>query len=160
MKQLEFEQFLPIPIEEAWHFFSSPANLNLITPPNLKFHILDQLPDEVYKGLIIRYRIQPFLNISLKWVTEITAVEKNIFFIDEQVKGPYKVWHHEHHFKIVQGGVLMTDKLTYDIGWSFLGWIAGKLWVDKQVQNIFIYRKLKLKEIFSISSRRDAETQR
>jgi|WetSurMetagenome_2_1015567.scaffolds.fasta_scaffold32282_2 ligand-binding SRPBCC domain-containing protein len=148
MKQLEFEQFLPISIEEAWHFFSSPANLNLITPPELKFHILDQLPEEVYKGLIIRYRIQPMLSIPMKWVTEITAVEKNNFFIDEQIQGPYKVWHHEHHFKEVEGGVMMMDKLKYDIGWGFLGSMAGRLWVDKQVQNIFVFRQLKLKELF------------
>ena len=149
MKHLEFEQFLPIPIEEAWHFFSSPVNLNLITPPNLKFNILDQLPDEVYKGLIIRYRIEPMLSIPMNWVTEITAVEKNKFFIDEQIKGPYKVWHHEHHFKAEEGGVQMTDKLTYDIGWSLLGWFAGKLWVDQQVRNIFAFREKKLKELYN-----------
>ncbi len=160
MKQLEFEQFLPIPMEEAWPFFSSPGNLNLITPPNLKFEILDHLPDEVYAGLLIHYRIRPMLNIPMKWVTEITAVVKNQFFIDEQIKGPYKTWHHEHHFRAVEGGVLMTDKLTYDIGWGLLGRVAGRLWVDKQVQNIFTFREKKLMELFSISSRRDAETQR
>jgi len=148
MKYLEFEQFLPIPIEQAWHFFSSPDNLNRITPPHLKFRVLDKLPDEMYKGLIIRYRIQPMLNIPMKWITEITAFEKNKFFIDEQIKGPYKVWHHEHHFKTVAGGVIMTDKLTYDIGWSFLGWLVGRLWVDQQVRNIFSYRRSKLNEMF------------
>lgn len=158
-RQLEFKQFLPIPIEKAWHFFSSPANLNLITPPQLKFHILDKLPEEMYRGLVIRYRIQPMLSIPMKWVTEITALEKNKFFIDQQIKGPYKFWQHDHRFKAVEGGVLMTDKLTYNIGWSFLGWIAGKLWVDKQVQNIFAFREKKLKEMFLISSRRDAEAQ-
>jgi ligand-binding SRPBCC domain-containing protein len=148
MQRVEFEQFLPISLEEAWHFFSSPANLNRITPPHLKFRVLDNLPDEMHKGLIIHYSIQPMLSIPMKWITEITAFEKNKFFIDEQIKGPYKVWHHEHHFKSVEGGVLMIDKLTYDIGMGFLGRLAGRLWVDQQVRNIFSYRRSKLHEMF------------
>src|SRR6185295_8575647 len=107
-----------------------------------------KLPDEMYSGLIIHYRIQPLLKIPMKWTTAITAFEKNKFFIDEQIKGPYKLWHHEHHFRAVEGGVLMRDELTYDIGMSFIGWLAGKLWVDQQVRSIFAYRRNKLSEMF------------
>jgi ligand-binding SRPBCC domain-containing protein len=148
MKALHFEQFLPISLDEAWHFFSSPSNLNLITPPDLDFRILDTLPDHVYQGLMIRYKIKPMLNIPLDWVTEITVVKEMEYFVDEQRKGPYRIWHHEHHFRAVDGGVLMTDKLYYDIGMSFIGSIAGALWVDKQVEKIFTYRKAKLNELF------------
>lgn len=135
-------------MEKAWTFFSSPENLNLITPPEMKFEILVDLPEEVHTGLMIHYRIRPMLNIPMRWTTEITAVEKHQFFIDEQIRGPYRVWHHEHHFRKVDGGVWMTDKLNYDVGWGVFGWLAGKLWVDKQVQEIFEYRKGKLEELF------------
>ena len=148
MKYLEFEQVLPISLEEAWSFFSSPSNLNLITPEDMNFKILDVLPAHIYQGLMIRYKIKPMFNIPLDWITEITEVKDKVYFIDEQRKGPYRTWHHEHHFKEVDGGVLMTDKLSYDIGMSFIGTLAGKLWVDKQVQHIFSYRKKKLNELF------------
>ena len=148
MKYLEFEQVLPISLEEAWSFFSSPSNLNLITPEDMDFKILDVLPAHIYQGLMIRYKIKPMFNIPLDWITEITEVKDKVYFIDEQRKGPYRTWHHEHHFKEVDGGVLMTDKLSYDIGMSFIGTLAGKLWVDKQVQKIFAYRRKKLSELF------------
>jgi ligand-binding SRPBCC domain-containing protein len=152
MKYLEFEHLLPMTLDEAWTFFSSPANLNLITPKEMDFKILDILPAQMYEGMLIRYKIKPMLNIPLDWVTEITKVVDKVYFIDEQRKGPYRIWHHEHHFKVVDGGVLMTDKLYYDIGMSFLGNIVGALWVDKQVQNIFTYRKTKLDELFPAQS--------
>ena len=148
MKYLEFEQLLPVGLDEAWTFFSSPSNLNLITPEDLDIKILDNLPESIHQGLLICYKIKPMLNIPLDWVTEITVVKEKEYFIDEQRKGPYRVWHHEHHFKEVSGGVLMTDKLSYDIGMSIIGTIAGKLWVDKQVQKIFAYRRKKLSELF------------
>lgn len=90
-------------LDEAWSFFSSPGNLNLITPDDLDFKILDTLPDQMYQGLMIRYKIKPMLNIPLDWVTEITMIKDKEYFIDEQRKGPYRIWHHEHHFKEVQG---------------------------------------------------------
>lgn len=152
MKYLEFEHLLPMTLDEAWTFFSSPANLNLITPKEMDFKILDILPAQMYEGMLIRYKIKPMLNIPLDWVTEITKVVDKVYFIDEQRKGPYRIWHHEHHFKVVDGGVLMTDKLYYDIGMSFLGSLVGALWVDKQVQNIFTYRKTKLDELFPAQS--------
>ena len=154
MKHLTFEQFLPISLDQAWTFFSSPKNLNLITPPDLEFRILDELPDKMYQGMLIRYKIKPMLNIPLDWVTEITVIKDHQFFIDEQRKGPYRIWHHEHHFKAVEGGVLMTDKLYYDIGMGPIGIVAGKLWVDRQVQKIFNYRKTKLDELFRATTPR------
>lgn len=149
MKHLTFEQFLPITLDQAWTFFSSPKNLNLITPPEMDFRILDELPEQMYQGMLIRYKIKPMLNIPLDWVTEITVIKGDQFFIDEQRKGPYRIWHHEHHFKVVEGGVLMTDKLYYDIGMGFIGTLAGKLWVDKQVKSIFEFRSNKLIDLFT-----------
>jgi ligand-binding SRPBCC domain-containing protein len=148
MKHLQIEQFLPISLEDAWDFFSSPQNLNRITPGDMHFKILNEVPEKVYPGAMIIYAISPFLNIHFKWVTEITAVKHLEYFVDEQRKGPYRIWHHEHHFKETDGGVLMTDKLYYDIGKSIFGWIAGNLFVHKKVNAIFKYRSQQLEKLF------------
>ncbi len=141
MKKLVQEQFLPISIEKAWDFFATPKNLNEVTPKDMVFKILGDIPDKMYQGMFIRYKISPMLNIQLDWCTEITHIQEGQFFVDEQRKGPYNIWHHEHHFKSVDGGVLMTDILHYDVGMGVLGWIAGKLFVDNKVKQIFEYRK-------------------
>jgi ligand-binding SRPBCC domain-containing protein len=148
MRVIKVEQFLPISMEQAWDFFSTPQNLNEITPKTLSFTILTTLPKKMYEGLMIRYKVAPVAGINLNWVTEITHVNEPNYFVDEQRQGPYKMWHHEHHFKTVPGGVLMTDLLHYDIGKSIFGWIAGKLFVHKQVNHIFEYRKQILEQKF------------
>lgn len=141
MRELVFIQDLPVSLEAAWDFFSSPANLNEITPPDMHFEIIGQWPAKMYAGMFIRYKIRPMLNLPLTWVTEITQVKDRAFFIDEQRKGPYQIWHHEHHFEALPNGVRMTDKLYYSVGFGLLGKILGKLWVDAQVDKIFAYRK-------------------
>lgn len=148
MRKLKQEQFLPVTLNNAWDFFATPKNLNQITPSDMVFEITSDLPEKMYKGLIITYRIKPLMNIPLNWVTEITQIEERSYFVDEQRKGPYKIWHHEHHFKTVEGGVLMTDTLYYDIGKWILGWIAGKLFVHKKVRNIFEYRQKMLESFW------------
>lgn len=148
MPQLKQEQFLPIPIQEAWKFFATPENLNIITPGTLDFKMTSALPDKMHKGLLISYIIKPMLNIPVKWITEITELNEPYFFIDEQRKGPYAIWHHEHYFKEVEGGVIMTDIVDYEIGKSFIGWIAGKLFVHRKVKEIFRYRYTVLQDYF------------
>lgn len=148
MKYLSFEQTIPVTMEQAWEFFSTPANLNQITPPGLHFKILQQLPDKMYPGILFLYEVSPIPFIRFKWATEITAISHHQFFIDEQRIGPYKFWHHEHHFVQTENGVLMTDKLYYKIGKSIFGWLAGKLFIDKKVKEIFEFRKKKLVELF------------
>ena len=148
MKVLKQEQFLPISLETAWSFFATPKNLNLVTPKDMVFEITSELPERLYEGLIITYRIKPMMNIPMNWCTEITHIQEQQFFVDEQRKGPYNIWHHEHHFKAVEGGVLMTDLLHYDIGKSIFGWVAGKLFVHKKVKEIFAYRYRILERYF------------
>ncbi len=149
MKQLIQKQILPISLEQAWDFFATPKNLNEITPEGLKFEMISDLPDVMYEGLLILYYIKPMLNLKVFWCTEITHIKEQQFFVDEQRKGPYAIWHHEHHFKAVPGGVEMTDIIHYDIGKSFIGWLAGKLFVDKKVKAIFEYRYTTLETYFS-----------
>lgn len=148
MHKLVQKQFLPITLEEAWAFFATPANLNKVTPKELDFNIIGDIPERMYEGLIIQYVIKPMLNIPVRWVTEITHIEEKKYFVDEQRKGPYKTWHHEHHFEETEGGVLMTDILHYDIGKSIFGWIAGKLFVHKKVNEIFDFRQSALSSYF------------
>ncbi|MBK7034880.1 MAG: SRPBCC family protein [Bacteroidetes bacterium] len=150
MKTLRSEILLPITLQEAWDFFSSPNNLNKITPEEMIFKITSTVPEKMYEGLLITYKITPILNIPLDWVTEITHINEPHYFVDEQRKGPYRIWHHEHHFKATTTGTLMTDILHYDVGKSVFGWIAEKLYVDAQVKNIFKFRENKLKEIFAV----------
>ena len=149
MKILKQEQFLPITPQQAWDYFSTPKNLNEITPPKMTFKITSILPKKMYEGLMITYKVAPLPNIPLNWCTEITHIKEPFYFVDEQRKGPYNIWHHEHHFAETKGGVMMTDLLHYDIGKSIFGWIAGKLFVDKMVKEIFEFRTKRLDEIFA-----------
>ncbi len=148
MIKLKQDQFLPISLDEAWKFFATPKNLNEITPDDMVFEIISDLPETMYAGLLINYRLKPILNIPIDWCTEITHIKEKEYFVDEQRKGPYRIWHHEHQFKTVEGGVLMTDILHYDIGKWFLGIIAGKLFVNKKVKRIFEYRYKILESYF------------
>jgi ligand-binding SRPBCC domain-containing protein len=141
MTFFEFNQFLPVSIEKAWEFFSTPVNLGRITPPEMNFIIRTALPDKVYPGLIIIYTVSPVAGIPVTWVTEITQLKEPFYFVDEQRSGPYRIWHHEHHFKPVEGGVMMTDRLFYQVPFGPLGKLADRLFVRKKVRGIFSYRE-------------------
>ena len=156
IKVLRTEQFLPISLDEAWDFFSSPANLNEITPETMTFRVLSELPDKMYPGLMINYKVSPVLNIPLSWTTEITHVSHQKYFVDEQRLGPYNIWHHEHHFEAMKGGVMMRDILHYDIGKSFIGVIVGHLFIHRKVRSIFDYRFRKLELLFPVKLTKSA----
>ena len=142
-------QQLPISIAEAWNFFSSPANLAELTPDNLGFKIISLHHGEVmYAGQIIEYIVKPFLGIPLYWMTEITQVVDQKYFIDEQRYGPYCLWHHQHHFKENGSGVEMTDIIHYKLPLWFLGDIANELFVKNELNKIFEYRLKKAEELF------------
>ena len=149
MKKLQRTQIIPVSLDEAWVFFSAPENLNAITPKDMVFEITSELPPVMYAGMMITYRLKPFLNIPVKWCTEITHIREKAYFIDEQRTGPYRIWHHEHHFKEVPEGVMMTDILHYDIGKSVFGRIAGLLFVHRRVRQIFDYRAEALNRLFT-----------
>lgn len=138
---LEQEQLLPIGIEEAWEFFSSPANLNEITPADLGFEITSPPEPRMYDGQIITYRVRIAPLIHVPWVTEIKCVDEGRSFIDEQRFGPYKFWHHRHTFEATPGGTLMRDRIHYALPFGPLGTIAHALFVRRKLQWIFRYRK-------------------
>ena len=146
---LSVMQQLPIGLSEAWDFFSSPKNLVLITPKHMGFRITSGEPSRMYPGQIISYKVAALPGIKTNWVTEITHVVDNKFFVDEQRFGPYAMWHHEHHFEENEKGIMMTDKVSYKIPFGFLGHIAQALFVKKQLKGIFEYRVKALEEMFS-----------
>ncbi len=146
---LKSVQHLPVSIEEAWRFFSDPNNLFAMTPPSLNLKLTNKLHfPEMYPGQIITYRVKPLLGIPLFWLTEITHVEENRFFVDEQRRGPYSLWHHQHHFVPVDGGVQMTDIVHYQLPFGPLGSMAQTVIVKKELHKIFTFRYQKIIELF------------
>lgn len=132
---------MPINMEQAWDFFSNPANLSAITPAHMGFEILSKHHGaRMYPGQIIEYKVRPVLGIPLYWMTEITHVVDRKLFVDEQRFGPYTLWHHQHHFTEIEGGVEMVDIVHYKLPLGFLGDIAQLLFVRRQLEGIFNYR--------------------
>jgi len=149
MRRLEFNTILSATIKDVWDFFSSPQNLGKITPPSMDFRIITPVPAIIHPGLFIGYKVSPFPGMRVKWLTEITHIEEYKFFIDEQRIGPYRIWHHEHHFREIPGGVEMRDILIYVLPLGFIGRIIDRLFVRKRINKIFKYREMKIRELFS-----------
>ena len=130
-------------IEDTWEFFSRPENLEKMMPHDMGFEILSDIKGiEMYEGMLIRYRVSPLFGINMNWCTEITHIDPMKYFIDEQRFGPYAMWHHEHHFKEIDGGVEMTDKLHYAIPFGIFGRLANSILVDKKIEEIFATRSV------------------
>ena len=146
--QLHTTQVLPITLDEAWDFFSSPANLPVITPPWLDFQMTNAVPERMQPGTIITYRIRPVLGVPIRWTTEITHLEAPHYFVDEQRFGPYKLWHHQHFFRAVDGGVECEDLVHYGLGFGPAGTLAHRLMVRGKLEEIFAFRREALAKRF------------
>ncbi len=149
MYQLIKKQIVHTDIDTCWEFFSNPSNLKVITPDYMGFNVKTEAPSEMYEGLIIGYSVSPLLNIPMEWVTEITHVKDKSFFVDEQRIGPYKLWHHEHHFKEIDGGVEMIDIVSYKPPFGVLGKIVQPFLIKPKLEQIFAYRFQKVEDIFN-----------
>ena len=148
--QIIREQLIKTNIDDLWNFMSSPKNLQKITPKYMGFIITSNNKNEImYPGMIISYKVTPFLKIPLNWITEITHVKEKKFFVDEQRLGPYKMWHHEHIFEIKDNGVLMKDIITYIPPLGILGKLSNYLFINKRVNEIFDYRNSVLDQIYN-----------
>jgi ligand-binding SRPBCC domain-containing protein len=147
--QLHKTQKIPATIDKVWDFISSPANLKKITPEYMGFNITSKLLSEkMYPGMIISYKVSPVLGIKMTWVTEITHVKEKEYFVDEQRVGPYTMWHHEHKIEPIEGGVLMTDIVSYKPPFGILGSIANSVLIKKQLKQIFDYRVNAVEKMF------------
>ena len=142
------KQKLPISVEQAWDFLSSPANLKTITPDYMGFNILSGADRPMFPGQIIQYIVTPVLGIKTKWVTEITHVKDHEYFVDEQRFGPYSLWHHKHFIKQIEGGVEMEDIIDYKVPMGILGQLVHPILVKPKLEEIFTYRTQKLEELF------------
>jgi ligand-binding SRPBCC domain-containing protein len=159
---LERTQCIPADLERIWSFFSDPVNLPAITPPYMQFKILspggnnssggvrgvDRSGAQIYAGQIIEYRLRPLPFFHTYWMTEITHVQEGRYFVDEQRRGPYSLWHHQHHFRKIAGGVEMTDIVHYALPLGFIGNLGHPLFVRRQLEEIFRYRFQRVEGLF------------
>ena len=145
----ETVQHINASIEDCWAFFSSPRNLQKITPKTMGFTITDFDNKSMYAGQIIQYKVSPLLGLKFAWMTEITFVKENSYFIDEQRFGPYALWHHKHFFEATEKGTKMTDVVHYALPLGFIGRMLHVLVVKNKLKEIFEYRVLNIDEIFN-----------
>ncbi len=149
--QFNKQQKVKCSIDEIWEFISSPGNLKEITPDYMGFDIMTKnLPEKMYPGMIISYKVSPLLGIKTTWVTEITQVVEKKYFVDEQRVGPYSIWHHQHIIEPIENGVLMTDIVSYSPPLGFLGAIANSLFIKNKLNEIFDYRTLAVEKRYGI----------
>ncbi len=146
---LERELLVSSALADTWNFLRNPANLNQITPPDLHFHIVSDIPAEMYNGLVIEYRISIPIIGARTWVAEIKHIREKHSFVDEQRVGPFKLWYHYHQLEEVDGRTKIIDRVHYALPYFQLGSLIHVLFVRKTLQRIFDYRKDKLTAIFN-----------
>ena len=152
MHLLERQIILDASPDEVWAFLSTPVNLNELTPPDLHFQILSEVPAQMYDGLTILYEIQIPLFGKRRWLTEIKHIQAGAFFVDEQRLGPYKLWYHQHRIERFEGErTRMTDRVVYQLPFGVLGSLVDKFWVRQMLEGIFDYRARRLLELFGPS---------
>jgi ligand-binding SRPBCC domain-containing protein len=145
---LRQKQILPISRSVLWDFVSSPENLNRITPPEMGFQIIGEASKQIASGDFIEYRVKVPVLGRISWLTEIKYVENGFSFVDEQRVGPYKLWIHHHRLLEVEGGTSMTDEIRYVLPFGHLGKISHCLFVRRNLESIFRFRRQALEEIF------------
>jgi ligand-binding SRPBCC domain-containing protein len=146
--EIKRKQLIKTDLDTIWNFISSPSNLEKITPKWMKFEITSDTANKIVTGMIISYRVTPLLNIPLKWESEIIYVKQKVSFIDQQNKGPYKEWIHEHKLELTPEGVVMLDIIKYIPPFGIIGRIANWIFIKRRIQKIFDYRKQFLDEMF------------
>jgi ligand-binding SRPBCC domain-containing protein len=145
--RLEREQVIPAPRALVFQFFSKAENLEKLTPPFLKFEILSPLPIEMKRGQFIEYRIG-LGGVPMNWLTEVSEWTPPQRFVDEQLRGPYRYWHHTHEFHETEAGTLMRDVVEYELPLGPLGRLAHTALVQRTLQRIFDYRKQAVEAAF------------
>lgn len=148
MYRFEEEQLVKAEIDQVWRFFANPANLAEITPPEMGMKVVDELPDKMYRGMMIRYRVKALAGIELPWTARITDIEEGSYFIDEQVEGPFSYWHHQHIFEAHQDGTLLRDILHYRVPGGPFAKLLEPLLVRKKLKDIFAFRRKKAEQLF------------
>jgi len=149
---VEREQFVPRPLHEVFSFFADAANLERITPPKLHFRILSRLPVDMHPGAVIDYQLSLF-GVPFRWRTLIESFDVGRQFIDVQLRGPYRSWRHVHDFESVAGGTRMRDRVDYEMPLGPLGEVANVVFVTRQVEDIFDFRRNVIQDVFASGPR-------
>ncbi len=142
--------WLPKPLGEVFPFFSDARNLEVLTPPWLRFEVLSEGPIAMAEGVQIDYRLR-LRGVPIRWQSEITSWNPPRRFVDEQRHGPYRLWVHEHRFQERDGMTLAEDLVRYAVPG---GWVVDRLVVRRDLQRIFSYRRKKLRSVFGSVSER------
>jgi ligand-binding SRPBCC domain-containing protein len=145
------EQFVPRPVNEVFEFFSQAGNLEKLTPEWLHFHIRSIEPTPVRLGTLIKYSLR-WRIFPIRWTTEIIEWNPPHGFVDVQLKGPYKLWRHEHRFAAEGKGTRITDEVQYTLPFGIFGAIAHQLRVRKDVETIFAYRYETVERLFGVNA--------
>ncbi|NBB80196.1 MAG: hypothetical protein GVY36_12265 [Verrucomicrobia bacterium] len=146
--QIKRDLIIQTDLKAAWDFIRSPANLNKITPDDMDFEIVSDLPDEMFDGLLIEYRVGIPLIGKQTWLTELKHIRERHSFVDEQRFGPYKFWCHYHEIKEVDGGIRFRDQVSYVMPFGPFGSLARSFYVKKELKRIFDFREKAMLEHF------------
>lgn len=141
MYTLHKETFVDTTLEKAWDFIRNPANLNKITPDDMAFQIVSDLPDEMFEGMLVEYSVQIPVMGTQPWLSELKHIVPGRSFVDEQKIGPYKLWYHYHGIEETEGGVRFIDRITYEVPFGIFGRIAHALFIRKTLERIFAFRE-------------------
>ena len=145
---LERVVLIPRPRAEVFPFFAEARNLERITPQFVRFEVVNAGPIAMRAGALIDYKLGLY-GMRFRWRTQIEEWAPPEFFVDVQLKGPYRLWRHRHSFEEVSGGTLMRDVVEYEVGWGWPGAVAGRVFVRRSVEQIFEYRNRAIREIFA-----------
>ncbi len=148
LHELRREQRLAPPPGEVFEFFADARNLEAITPPWLRFKVLSVEPPEIAAGTLIRYRLR-LRGVPIRWLTRIEEWSPGERFIDRQLRGPYRHWHHLHEFEPDGDGTLMRDTVTYAIPGGPLGELARRAFVGSDLDRIFDHRRERIEELYA-----------
>lgn len=149
MYTLHRETTISTSLEKAWAFICNPANLNLITPEDMRFEIRSNLPARMYEGMLVEYRVKLPLIGRQSWLSELKHIQEGRSFVDEQKIGPYRLWYHYHGVEQDPGGVRFIDHVTYEVPFGIIGRLVHVFFIRRTLERIFDYREQQLKKLLS-----------
>lgn len=144
---LERAQYVDRPLDELFAFFAEARNLERLTPRWLRFEVLTPAPIAMEPGARIEYRLSVH-GVPLRWVSLIESWEPGRRFVDRQVQGPYKLWHHTHEFEALGSGTLVRDRVRYAVPFGPVGDLARFLFVRRDLDRVFAFRHAAVSEVF------------
>jgi hypothetical protein len=144
--RLNREQHLGRPLDEVFAFFAEARNLERITPSWLRFEVRSAEPIEMEAGALIDYRLRVH-GVPLGWTSQIEVWEPGRQFVDRQLRGPYRLWHHRHRFEAVQGGTRITDEVHYAVPFGIVGELVHPLFVRRDLERVFDHRQVAVREL-------------